>query len=287
MFKKYLLSNVYRDADDEAGAAAAEAARVAAAAAAAGGDPPEARDNTFQERIGELTRKRGEAERTAAANLLRAEEAERRAAAAEELLARRPKEQTPEEIAAAAARPPVVPRTVAPAATTDEEIEALLARPEVKRRIDTVAARRVEADNITAAGDKLYDKGVAAYTEEVWDKALKTFQSFDGLRADVTRALLKLDNGQDVLYHLGNRPSEIARIYKLAENDPIGMAVEIVKLGGIVKPPKKISDAHEGPDDSDTGRGGRAVKDYTDPNASMADFVAQRDADLKKRGVRI
>lgn len=280
MFKKYLLCNVFRDAESEAAAAAAEAVRIAA-----GGDPPEARDNTFQERIGELTRKRGEAERATAAAVTRAEEAERRASAAEALLAARPKEQTPEEIAAATARPPVVPR--APAATTDEEIEALLARPDVKKRIDTVAQRRVEADNITAAGDKLYDKGAAAYTEEVWDKALKTFQSFDGLRSDVTRALLKLDNGQDVLYHLGNRPSEIARIYKLAENDPIGMAVEIVKLGGIVKPPKKVSDAHEGPDDSDTGRGGRAVKDYTDPHASMADFVSGRDADLKKRGVRI
>lgn len=288
MFKKYLLCNVFRDAENEAGAAAAaEAARVAAEAAAAAANGPEARENTFQERIGELTRKRGEAERVAAANLLRAEEAERRAIAAEELLAARPQTQTPEEIAAAAAARAATPRPTTRAAATDDDIDALLERPEVKKRIDTAAARRVEANNIAAQGDKLYDKGAEVYTEAVWDKSLKTFQAFDGLREDVTRALLSIPNGHDVLYHLGNNVAEIARIYKLAEKDPIAMAVEIVKLSGTVKPPKKVSDAAESPDNSDTGRGGRQVKDYTDKDIPMADFVAQRDADLKKRGVRI
>lgn len=284
MFKKYLLSNVYRDGENEGGTAdaAAETARVAAAeAAAAGTNTPEARENTFQERIGELRRKQGEAERTATAATTRAEEAERRAAAAEALLE-----------TARAAKPgeaATTPATrAAPATgTSDEDIDALLSRPEVKKRIDAAAARRVEATSIAERGDQLYDKGAEVYTSDAWDKSLKTFQSFDGLREDVTRALLGISNGHDVLYHLGNHPTEIARIYKLAERDPIAMAVEIVKLGGTIKPPKKVSSATEPPDNSDTGRGGRAVKDYTDKEIPMKDFVEQREADLKKRGVRL
>lgn len=277
MMKKYLLSSVFRDGENEQGTPEEIAAKKAAAA----GNEGDGRENVFQERIGELTRKRGEAERRAEAAEARVAEAERRTRAAEDLLAAG-KTKTPEEIAAeAAARGPVR------AVVAEPSIDELLERPEVKKRISDAASARRSAEDITARGDALYDEGAKEFSEPKWDKALKSFQAFDGLREDVTRALLNVPNGHRVLYHLGSNVAEIARIYKLADKDPIAMAVEIAKLSGKIPAPKKVSDAPEPPDHSDGGRAGGGSKDYTNPDLPMSEFVAQRDADLKKRGVRL
>lgn len=286
MWKRYLLCNVFREGEAGAGAGAGEGDKGGENAGAGdddkgggeGGedktpsqDGPEARENVFQERIGELTRKRREAESAAATEKAAREKAEADLAAALELIKAGNKGGDNKD-------PPATAKPFNP--------QEWLKSEEGKKAIADAAKVQAEAQSISAKGDELYDKGKAKHGE-AWDKSLGTFKAFDGLREDVVNALLNVDNGEDVLFHLGNSPTEIARLYKIADRNPVAMAVEIARLSSKVSAPKQQSKAPSPPNNEDTGRGGRQAKDYTDPNMSMADFVSQRDADLKKRGVRL
>lgn len=301
MLKRYLLSNVFRRPEAEAGseaAAGADAAAVAAAAAAEAAKPeakagdqkdvkpadkgeqqPERRSEgqVFQDRIGELTRLRRDAERQAVSEKTRADKLAADLAAAEELLASvRTPAKAGEEKPAATARA-AAPRTV----------EEMLADPEVQRALDARADAKLTAAEIQRKGDELYDRGVEKFGAAKFDKALANFKAFDGLRVELARALMQVPNGEAVLYEIGGKVSEIERIYKL---EPIAMAVEVAKLSSKLAATggKEISKAPEPPEGVEgrsNGAGGKVSWD--DPNASMDDFVKGREEHLKKKGMRL
>lgn len=302
MFKRYLLSNVYRDAASDAAAAeatakaaadaaAAEAAKAADAGKGAdqkdakgadkGEKPPERRSDgeVFQDRIGELTRKWRDAERREAAEKARGDKIASDLAAAEELLAlaKTPPKPGEEKPTAPAVRPAAAAKTV----------DELLADPEVQRALDARADAKLTAAEIQRQGDALYDRGVEKFGAAKFDRALANFKAFDGLRVELARALMQVPNGEAVLFEIGGKVSEIERIYKL---EPIAMAVEVAKLSGKIAAAggKEISKAPEPPEDIEgRGNGAGGKVSWDDPNASMADFVKGREEHLKKKGLRL
>jgi hypothetical protein len=235
---------------------------------------PQRRSNeaVFQDRIGELTRHRREAERVAASERERAAKLESELRAAQELLQARGKGDGDD-----AARAPVDQRPPAP---SSEEFE---------RAVEERARVNARAAEITRRGDEIYDTAVKEFGQSKVDKALGNFKAFDGLRVELAEALFDLDDPAKVLYEIGSNPAEIDRLYKLADTNPVKMAVEVAKISARIaaKPvARKVSEAPE-PPDIVNGRGSSGKSDWTDPNSSMEDFIKGREKHLKERNIRI
>jgi len=260
-------------------AAAAEAAKATEAKAGEGDGKPSKQDDAraLQDRMGELTRKRRDAERRAEAAEARATKAEAERQAAEALLAAKPQLD-----AEGKPIPDARPRTAAKTVIDFDD-------PEVQRAIEERARVQLTAQEIQRKGDVLYDHGEKEFGKAKFDKALEGFKPFDGLRADVARAIFSVPEGHRVLNHLGNSAAEIDRIYKLAEDDPIAMAVEITKLSNKLAsaPAKKVSDAPEPPEELRGRNNNSASTHWDDPNASMDEFVKGREKHLKDKGLRL
>lgn len=299
-----LLSSVARLPEGEGGVAEANAGE---SPPAAGGDPPapsgdkvEAKgaapqdgdkkddakppkgrstETVFQDRIGELTRHRREAERQRDAERVERERLAAELRAAQELLQARGKGEAEGE-----AKPtPARPAAQAPAASE------FLSTPEGKAAVAAQAAAEARAAEISRRGDEIYDNAEKEFGKAKLDKVLGNFKAFDGLRVDLAEAIFDVDEPHKVLFEIGNNPDTIDRLYKLAETNPVKMAVEVAKIATRVaaKPgPKKVSDAPE-PPDIINGRGNSGPPDLADKDLPMDKWIEARNKDLQKRGVRL
>jgi hypothetical protein len=109
------------------------------------------------------------------------------------------------------------------------------------------------------------------------------------LRVELAEALFNVADSHKVLYEIGSNPDTIDRLYKLADTNPIAMAVEVAKMAANVgaKPaPKKVSDAPE-PPEIVNGRGNAGPVDLNDKDVPMSKWVEEREKDLKRRGMRL
>lgn len=307
LINKYLLSSVASSPDDPA---APEPQNPDPAAALAAGDqpnpepakpaakasgedepkpapapkPPKARnaEDVFRDRNAEQTRHRREAERKLEVQSTRAEKLEAELRAAQALLEARGKPEGEGEPKPGETKP-ASPRPVLPS------LDELLESPEALRKIEEKAAANARASEISRRGDEIYEQAEKEFGASKIEKAMGNFKAFDGLRTDVAEAIFEVPEAHKVLFEIGSNPAEIERLYKLAETSPTRMAIEVAKISNRIaaKPAaKKVSDVPEPPDPVG-GRGNGAAADWTDPNASMSAFVAGREADLKKRGVRL
>ena len=270
-----------------------DGAKPNGAAAAADGDkkdgeakPPRSRSGeaVFQDRIGELTRHRREAERQAASERERADKAEADLRAAQALLEARGKPNGEGDTK------PAPMRSDVPAATPAE----VLSTPEGRRAVREQARIEARADEISRRGDEIYDGAVKEFGQAKVDKAMANFKAFDGLRVELAEAIFELDDdahkvAHKVLFDIGSDPDTIDRLYKIADTNPVRLGVEVAKIAtkAAAKPSaRKVSEAPEPPDIINP-RGNTEAVDLADKNLPMAKWVEEREKDLKKRGVRL
>lgn len=303
---RHLLSSVARLPEGEGGAAETPAGETPPAA---GGDPPapsgesaEAKPNgaapaegdkkdaeakpakgrstevVFQDRIGELTRHRREAERKATQEAERANKAEAELRAAQELLQARGRTEGEGETKPAPAEKP------APAPSSDEDITK-----RIEARAAELATAKARAEEIGRRGDEIYDNAVKEFGQTKLDKAMGNFKAFDGLRVELAEAIFDVDEPHRVLFEIGSNPDTIDRLYKMADTNPVKMAVEVAKIAAKIaaKPAaRKVSEAPE-PPDIVNGRGNTGPVDLNDKDLPMDKWIAERNKDLQKRGVRL
>ncbi|MGB2246163.1 MAG: hypothetical protein ACPH3N_00760 [Alcanivorax sediminis] len=218
-----------------------------------GGEPAaKPKKKGFQERLGELTRKRREAERSAE------QLAEENARLKAQLEGSQPsKKEEP-----AAAKPPV---------ETDFEdysdFLAAKARHEARQEIEAENRRREEQQQQTAQQEQS-EKQRAEFFQRC-EAASETYEDFVEVAFNtdlqvnqtMTEVIMGAENGPDIAYWLGSNPKEAERISQLP---PTLAAMEMGKIGAAIKrpEPKKTTNA---PDPLEpVGSGERAQKHLYD-----------------------
>jgi hypothetical protein len=220
-----------------------------------------------QKRINELTGKRHEAERVAAAERARALAAEQRAADLLQQLAGR---------APAASSAPApdgnAPANGAKPTVTDEEIE----RRVVERAAQMAAANRFNeaCNNVAEAGKKEF--------AATWDESLKNLSLVGAVGQNTSPEFLEtaieLKQPHKILHYLGKNLEEAERIVKLP---PTKMAMEMARLEALLNapaappPPAAISSA-PAPVIPVAGAAKPGLPDLSDPNLPMEDYVRIR-----------
>jgi hypothetical protein len=249
------------------------------------GDQPPAKpkgrgaEAVFQDRIGELTRHRREAERKAAEASERATKLENELRAAQELLQTRGRGEGDDP-----AKPTPARRDAPPGSADD-----FLNTAEGKAAVKAQAATEARAAEISRRGDEIYDQAEKEFGKAKLEKALGNFKAFDGLRVELAEAIFDVSNSHRVLYEIGSDPDTIDKLYKLADSNPVKMAIEVAKIAARVesKPAaRRVSDAPE-PPEVINGRGNTGPVDLNDKDLPMSKWVEEREKDLKKRGVRL
>ncbi len=201
-----------------------------------GGEPAaKPKKKGFQERLGELTRKRREAERSAE------QLAEENARLKAQLEGSQPsKKEEP-----AAAKPPV---------ETDFEdysdFLAAKARHEARQEIEAENRRREEQQQQSAQQEQSqkqhaeFMQRCEAASELYEDFVEVAFSGDVPVNETMTEVIMGAENGPDIAYWLGSNPEEAKRISQLP---PTLAAMEMGKIGAAVKrpEPKKTTNAPE------------------------------------------
>lgn len=229
---------------EETGAPAPEAAEDHQGESATpndGGEPAaKPKKKGFQERLGELTRKRREAERESEMERIKAEQlAEENARLKAQLEGSQPaKKEDPE-----AAKPPV---------ETDFEdysdFLAAKARHEARQEIEAENRRREERQKQSAQQEQSqkqhaeFMQRCEAASELYEDFVEVAFSGDVPVNETMTEVIMGADNGPDIAYWLGSNPDEAKRISQLP---PTLAAMEMGKIGAAVKrpEPKKTTNA--------------------------------------------
>lgn len=187
-----------------------------------------------------------------------------------------------ERTARAAPAPSAAPVVgVVPAASQQASVAANEA--ELNRRATEIAAAQV----MNRDADVSYNVGKAKYTD--FDTKLGTFRMLGGIKPETLQAAIATGVGHDVLYELGSKPDEAARIMSLP---PMAMAVEIAKIGtrlapAVAAPPAPPASGAPAPIVPVTSAGATRVPDGLGDDVPDSEWFTRRDAALKaKRTVR-
>ena len=222
--------------------AAAEPAEPAPAPAEEPKDETPPKQAWWQKRIDEITRARHDAER-------RAEAAQR-----ELDQYRRPADPN----APQPGQPP------APANLTDAQIE---------ERANFIASQREYQRSVA----RTIDAGNVKYGEPAFNAACNTLASLGANEQPAfMQAVSELDNGADVLQHLGTHPEVAARFMGMP---PVRMAMELARLEGKITAPAPAKPLSRAPAPIAPIEGGvsQAEPDIYDPNISTERFIALRN----------
>jgi hypothetical protein len=166
---------------------------------------------------------------------------------------------------------------------SNEAVSAAVNSPEGKRRVADLVEANTRANAITRRGDEIYDSALKEFGQAKLDKALGNFKAFDGLKAEIVETLLDEAEGHKVLFEIGSNPDLIDRLYKMPATK---MIAEVARMAARATAAKKPVDA--GKADGDGGGG-----NWTDPSASMDDFMKGREKYLSDKrkaqrgGVRV
>lgn len=102
------------------------------------------------------------------------------------------------------------------------------ARDHTDPAVLAAAAQLVHQQRFTERCNVTYDRGRAEVKD--FEQALKGFEPFGGITAHpaIVAAAIELDNGHQVLAHLGTHAEEAERVLNLP---PLAQAVEVAKIG--------------------------------------------------------
>lgn len=123
-------------------------------------------------------------------------------------------------------------------AQRDAEIEALKAgkTPEFlpPEKLEELVQKEVAAREFNAKCNSIYEDGNEKYGD--FDRAVKSLGTMGLMTPPFLELVTDLDNGTDILYHLGNNQEEADRISSLP---PAKQALALAKLETSLKAPKE------------------------------------------------
>lgn len=152
----------------------------------------------------------------------------------------------------------------APANLTDAQIE---------ERANAIAAQREYQRGVA----RTIDAGNTKYGEPAFNAACNTLASLGANEQPAfMQAVSDLDNGADVLQHLGTHPEVAARLMAMP---PVRMAMELARLEGKITAPPPAKPLSRAPAPIAPIEGGvsQAEPDIYDPNISTERFIALRN----------
>lgn len=165
--------------------------------------PKKTTEEVLKGRIGHMTKIVSTKDQEIAAAVARAEAAEHLLAASQR--------QVPNPDGTPLERPPVV-SPVHNKTYSQDEFEAAV-------------AAKVEADTFNQRADEMYNQGAAKYDD--WKDSVDTLVAAGFMNKDLLDAAMAVDDGTDVLHHLGNNLDEAERLFALS---PTRRATEMLRL---------------------------------------------------------
>lgn len=164
---------------------------------------------------------------------------------------------------------------------SQHEINAL-----IEKRAAELAGSRVQQESFNT---RLTDVERLA-TEKYGDRfnvAVRNFADTGLMSQDMLNAMVRVDNPEAVITYLGQNVNmeETARIANL---DPVGMAVELAKLSGkaVKALAVKVSNAPPPLDDSNDAGEGTPAKASKEPKIGTKEWIDWRNKQVRERGRR-
>jgi hypothetical protein len=151
--------------------------------------------------------------------------------------------------------------------------------------VDQRAAAKAAAERINNKANEIADAGVKEFKD--FGEARATLLSAYGDKIQSNPAFLEamVDTpaAHKVFYHLGKNPEVAEKILNMA---PIPMAMEIARLGDKFAKPEEIQVSRApAPIGGKVNGSVKAELDPDDPEMPIDQWMAWREADLRKRGL--
>lgn len=150
--------------------------------------------------------------------------------------------------------------------------------------INKLVNRRAQEMLFERSASEMFSKGKSEFPD--FEDTLQTYKTLGGMPPEMLEAALELGDGHKILYHLARDPAEAHRIMTLPPVSRIAAMAKYsgatVKAAGTVIPAANVSGA-PGPVSSVVGNGTSTTIDLSNPNTSMKDWAAAREAQARER----